>query len=179
MFMYYKKAKLNFYVLIIFLVTLPILNLICSQDFKKLKIPPYLAENYSNFRMEEQSIQSNIKQDLLKSKINISNATINTQQVKYIFFVTRDFYKRFGKKKLLYSTNYFKESKKEILTLYAFLCLWSMSFLGCGMINKTCVVSLDSEYLGPGNVDKFDAVVFRIRHFGKDIVSNFRSFNSK
>ena len=44
-------------------------------------------------------------------------------------------------------------------------------FLGCGMINKTCVVSLDSEYLGPGNVDKFDAVVFRIRHFGKDIVS--------
>ena len=46
-----------------------------------------------------------------------------------------------------------------------------MSFLGCGMINKTCVVSLDSEYLGPGNVDKFDAVVFRIRHFGKDIVS--------
>ena len=46
-----------------------------------------------------------------------------------------------------------------------------MSFLGCGMINKTCVVSLDSEYLGLGNVDKFDAVVFRIRHFGKDIVN--------
>ena len=50
----------------------------------------------------------------------------------------------------------------------------SILLLGCGMINKTCVVSLDSEYLGPGNVDKFDAVVFRIRHFGKDIVSNFR-----
>ena len=123
MFMYYKKAKLNFYVLIIFLVTLPILNLICSQDFKKLKIPPYLAKNFSNFRMEEKSIQSNVTQELFKSKIKILNATINTQQVKYIYFVTRDFYKRFGKKKLLYSSNYFKESKKEILTLYAFLCL--------------------------------------------------------
>ena len=115
--MYYKKAKLNFYVGIIFLIALPILNLICSQDFKKLKIPPYLAENSSNFRMEEQSIQSNVTQELLESKINISNATINTQQVKYIYFVTRDFYKRFGKKKLLYSPNYFKESKEK-LTLF-------------------------------------------------------------
>ena len=123
MFIHFKKAKINFYIGIIFLIALPILNLICSQEFKKLKIPPYLAENYSNFEMEVQSIQSNVTQELLKSKIKISNATINTQQVKYIFFVTRDFYKRFGKKKLLYSTNYFKESKKEILTLYAFLCL--------------------------------------------------------
>ena len=121
MFMYYKKAKLNFYIGIIFLIAFQILNLICSQDFKKLKIPPYLAENSSNFRMEEQSIQSNVTQELLKSKIKISNATINnTQQVKYIYFVTRDFYKRFGKKKLLYSTNYFKESKDKLI-LYVFM----------------------------------------------------------
>ena len=173
MFIHFKKAKINFYIGIIFLIALPILNLICSQEFKKLKIPPYLAENYSNFEMEVQSIQSNVTQELLKSKIKISNATINTQQVKYIFFVTRDFYKRFGKKKLLYSTNYFKESKKQFNLLRIFMFVINI-YLGCGMINKTCVVSLDSEYLGPGNVDKFDAVVFRIRHFGKDIVSNFR-----
>ena len=115
MFMYYKKAKLNFCIGIILLIALPILNLIFLQEFKKLKIPPYLAENYSTFRMEEQSIQNNVTTEL-----NITNVTINTQQVKYIYFVTRDFYKRFGKKKVLYSTNYFKESKDKLI-LYVFM----------------------------------------------------------
>ena len=126
--MYYKKAKLNFYVGIIFLITLPILNLICSQEFKKLKIPPYMAENYSTSRMEDQNIQSNVTKELLQSRIKISNATINTQQVKYIYFVTRDFYKRFGKKKLLYSTNYFKESKDK-LTLFKSIHVCNQYFL--------------------------------------------------
>ena len=34
-----------------------------------------------------------------------------SQNVKYIYYVTRDFYKRFGKKKLYYNKNYFKERK--------------------------------------------------------------------
>ena len=39
------------------------------------------------------------------------NQTLLSQNVKYIYYVTRDFYKRFGKKKLYYNKNYFKERK--------------------------------------------------------------------
>ena len=39
------------------------------------------------------------------------NDTLSSQNVKYIYYVTRDFYKRFGKKKLYYNRNYFKERK--------------------------------------------------------------------
>ena len=45
--------------------------------------------------------------------------------------------------------------------------------LGCGLEENTCIVSLDSEYLGSGNVDQFDAVVFRIRHFSYNAASIF------
>ena len=36
---------------------------------------------------------------------------ILSQNIKYIYYVTRDFYKRFGTKKLYYNKNYFKERK--------------------------------------------------------------------
>ena len=39
------------------------------------------------------------------------NQKLLSQNVKYIYYVTRDFYKRFGKKKLYYNKNYFKERK--------------------------------------------------------------------
>ena len=34
-----------------------------------------------------------------------------SQNIKYIYYVTRDFYKRFGTKKLYYNKKYFKERK--------------------------------------------------------------------
>ena len=43
------------------------------------------------------------------------NQKLLSQNVKYIYYVTRDFYKRFGKKKLYYNKNYFKERKYRLL----------------------------------------------------------------
>ena len=43
-----------------------------------------------------------------------------SQNVKYIYYVTRDFYKRFGKKKLYYNKNYFKE-RKHMLVHFAII----------------------------------------------------------
>ena len=48
------------------------------------------------------------------------NDTLSSQNVKYIYYVTRDFYKRFGKKKLYYNKNYFKE-RKYILVHFAII----------------------------------------------------------
>ena len=54
-----------------------------------------------------------------------------------------------------------------------FKMVFYIHILGCGLEENTCVVSLDSEYLGSGNVDQFDAVVFRIRHFSYNAASIF------
>ena len=37
--------------------------------------------------------------------------------------------------------------------------------LGC---NLSCLVTTDKEYLGQGNIDKFDALIFKIRFFRTD-----------
>ena len=58
--------------------------------------------------------------------------------------------------------------KRKILKIVFYIHI-----LGCGLEENTCIVSLDSEYLGSGNVDQFDAVVFRIRHFSYNAVSIF------
>ena len=47
--------------------------------------------------------------DQLKSAFKKNE--ILSQNIKYIYYVTRDFYKRFGTKKLYYNKNYFKERK--------------------------------------------------------------------
>ena len=93
----------------------------------------------------------------------------------------------FGKKKLYYNKNYFKERKYIVVHFAIISCsidfkkkkipqngfLHTYFILGCGLEENTCVVSLDSEYLGSGNVDQFDAVVFRIRHFSYNAASIF------
>ena len=43
------------------------------------------------------------------------NQTLLSQNVKYIYYVTRDFYKRFGKNKIYYNKNYFKERKYKTI----------------------------------------------------------------
>ena len=49
----------------------------------------------------------------LKSKIDIENQTIS-QNIKYIYYVTRDFNKRFGTNRLYYNKEYFKQRKLNI-----------------------------------------------------------------
>ena len=56
---------------------------------------------------------NNVENIDLKSKIDIENQTIS-QNIKYIYYVTRDFNKRFGTKKLYYNKEYFKQRKLNI-----------------------------------------------------------------
>ena len=56
---------------------------------------------------------NNVENIDLKSKIDIENQTIS-QNIKYIYYVTRDFNKRFGTKRLYYNKEYFKQRKLNI-----------------------------------------------------------------
>ena len=51
--------------------------------------------------------------------------------------------------------------------------LYYFGISGCHLTNKLCMVTLDRNYLGQGNVDKFDAIVYKVRYFRSNDVSIF------
>ena len=88
---------------------MPNLNLNYNIN-NKVTIIQNAKQDQTHLTEEEDHNVENID---LKSKIDIENHTIS-QNIKYIYYVTRDFNKRFGTNRLYYNKEYFKQRKLNI-----------------------------------------------------------------
>ena len=88
---------------------MPNLNLNYNIN-NKVTIIQNAKQDQTHLTEEEDHNVENID---LKSKNDIENQTIS-QNIKYIYYVTRDFNKRFGTNRLYYNKEYFKQRKLNI-----------------------------------------------------------------
>ena len=112
----------TFFIVLILLMS-SLLNHLPEMNFNYNVNNEFTFFQNNNGNINQLKIISNFSSknsDQLKFSFK-KNDTLSPQNVKYIYYVTRDFYKRFGKKKLYYNKNYFKERKYTLLVHFAII----------------------------------------------------------